>query len=257
MQIRLSPAPKSRQKPSFLYIFVDVAVHNMDSFSIGRIIVGILLKISIGFFVLITFIVITKLKIEITYKHDRDNDLLMVRFYAWKVRWYTFKAPLIEVDKNSPSIVINKKARSTVGKNKEKVRVTPKSVMRYINDMRRILAHIVDFKRIIIRFLRRVHIENFEWKSRVGTVDAAMTGKIIGVIWSFKGSLVGLLSHYLQLKQMPNLDVQADFQNNQSKTSFSCMISFRLGHAIIAVLMVVKHWKRKPMMYRTSEQVTS
>lgn len=218
---------------------------------------AILLMVSIVALVVIALIAMTKIKLEISYKHARDNDLLTLRLYAWKIKLYTLRVPLIEMDKKSPSVVINKKNRSTFGKNKEKVRITPQTIARYIEDVKKILAHIVDFKRILTRFLRRVHLEHFEWKSTVGTDDAALTGKIIGIIWGMKGSIVGLFSCYLQMKQRPVLDVQADFQNKQSKTSFSCMISFRLGHAIIAVIMVVKHWKSKPMMYRTSEQMTS
>lgn len=218
---------------------------------------AIFLKISMIVIAVVTFIAITKVKIKITYKHERDNDLFMIRLYAWKLKLYTISTPLIEVDKDSPSIVLNKQDRSTFGKNKEKVRVTPQTIRHYFKNMQNLIAHIVHLKKIVIRFLRRVHLEQLEWKSVIGTSDAALTGKIIGVIWGLKGTVVGVLGYYLQMKQMPKLDVQADFQKRQSKTSMSCMISFRLGHAIIAVIMALKHWKRKPMMHGTSEQVTS
>ena len=121
---------------------------------------------------------------------------------------------------------MNKKNRSVLGTDKEKVRVTPKTVRVYIKKMQIIIAQVIHLKKIAIRFLNRVHLEQFEWKSVIGTNDAALTGKIAGIVWGLKGIVAGLFDFYLQMKKTPNLDVQADFQNKQSKTSISCMISF-------------------------------
>ena len=213
--------------------------------------------IGVIMFGFILFVMITKLNIEITYKHDEDDDRLIVQVFAWKVKWYTWTTPVIAIDKQSPSLIMKKKNRSVLGKDKEKVKITRRTIKKYIKNVQRILERIVGFQQIMKRFLCKVQIKHFEWKSFVGTTDAALTGTLLGVIWAIKGGIVGLLSFYLQIREDPQIHVNADFQNKQSKTSLSCIISFRVGHAIIALLMIIKQWKRKPLAYKTSEQMTS
>ena len=42
---------------------------------------------------------------------------------------------------------------------------------------------------------------------------------------------------------MPNISVQPQFQMAISQTSFKCMLQFRIGHAIIAGIKLLKFWK--------------
>ncbi|UTW68865.1 hypothetical protein KHA80_16170 [Anaerobacillus sp. HL2] len=73
---------------------------------------------------------------------------------------------------------------------------------------------------------------------------------MIGAAWGIKKEANNRCHfHYMRLKVEPILDIQPAFQQVISHTELSCMISFRLGHAIIAALQIVKHWKSRPKVY--------
>ncbi|HAQ08870.1 MAG TPA: hypothetical protein DCR24_15690, partial [Bacillus bacterium] len=62
-------------------------------------------------------------------------------------------------------------------------------------------------------------------------------------IWSVKGGLIGVLSHYMKLKDMPVISITPNFQYAITQTSFKCIFQVRVGHAILAGIKLVKYWK--------------
>ena len=62
-------------------------------------------------------ILISKLKIYITFSHVGDNDSLKIKFRAWfgLVR-YTIDIPLIKIDEDSPAIVTEEETKTGSGK---------------------------------------------------------------------------------------------------------------------------------------------
>ncbi len=77
----------------------------------------------------------------------------------------------------------------------------------------------------------------------IGIGDAAHTATITGVLWSVKGGLIALLSHYFRLKEMPALFITPNFQRPDIQTHLKCMIQFRIGNAMLAGIKLVKYWK--------------
>ena len=52
-----------------------------------------------------------------------------------------------------------------------------------------------------------------------------------------------MLSHFLRLKEMPELSVTPHFQMAIIQTRFTCIFQFRIGNAILAGLKLIKFWK--------------
>ncbi len=77
----------------------------------------------------------------------------------------------------------------------------------------------------------------------VTSILGGRPGMISGALWTLKGSIVGLLSHYLKLRQMPNLSVTPHFQFVILQTRLTCIFQLRIGHAILAGLKLLKFWK--------------
>jgi hypothetical protein len=73
--------------------------------------------------------------------------------------------------------------------------------------------------------------------------DAAHTGVMVGGCWAIKGSIIGVLTNFLHFKVMPNLSITPDFQKQRVETSFSCILRFRVGQAIIAGIKLFRYWK--------------
>lgn len=216
---------------------------------ISMIIIAILLLI-------ILLLIVTKIHISISYNHDGDNDELKIQLTAWKFIKYTIKVPLIKIDENSPAIVVKQKqkASANVIQDEKKLKFTIEYMVEQVKKIREFIEHITGFYRIIKRLLKRMNINEFQWKSEIGTSDAALTGVLTGLLWSMKGTVIGIFSYYMNLREHPKLEITPNFQTAISKTHIKCMISFRLGHAIFAGLLIVREWKRRPKQFKTTSE---
>ncbi|RFB17919.1 DUF2953 domain-containing protein [Bacillus sp. HNG] len=93
------------------------------------------------------------------------------------------------------------------------------------------------------RFLKKISVSRFEWHSHIGVGDAAHTGIITGLGWSIKGTIVGVMSHYFNLKTHPEYSITPSFQVAVSETRLRCMIHFRIGYAMVAGIKAIKRWR--------------
>ncbi|WP_010678427.1 DUF2953 domain-containing protein [Bacillus timonensis] len=96
---------------------------------------------------------------------------------------------------------------------------------------------------ILKSFLKKISITKLEWHSHIGVGDAAHTGVITGIGWSIKGTIVGVISHYLSLKTDPDYSITPSFQRAVSETRLRCMIHFRIGYAMVAGIRMIKRWR--------------
>ncbi|MBM7644821.1 hypothetical protein JOD45_001028 [Scopulibacillus daqui] len=95
------------------------------------------------------------------------------------------------------------------------------------------------------QLLKWFKIKHLMWRTKVGLDDAALTGISAGVIWMIKIQLIRLIDEWFVLKKRPVIDVWPVYQSFAAETEFSCMISFRLGKAIITGYRIAKYWKRR------------
>lgn len=205
----------------------------------------LVLSILLLLFILILF---TKLTILINYYHHNDNDDLKIVFKIWfGLIKYKINVPLIKVDDNSPSLII--KSDKQMGESNEEStesdvnKITTKDIENNFSNTKKLLHHVFGLHQIVRKFLQKVTIKSLEWDTLIGVGDAAHTGMITGAIWALKGSLIGLLSHYFKLIVMPKITVTPHFQATVMQTRLSCIIQFRIGHAILAGLKLFKFWK--------------
>jgi hypothetical protein len=207
-----------------------------------------LIGISIVIIILVVIIIITKIRITVDYRHEGDDDSLRIKISAWRVLSYTYEVPSIAVDEDTPSLLLKKEKQ--LGKNEKKEsrsKITLDDILSRMKETQRLLGKIEGLHKIIKRFLRRVAVSNVQWHTQFGLGDAALTGTASGAVWMLKGNIIGLIGHFTDLKNAPKLSVQPLFQVAYSQMSLSCMISFRIGHAMRAGLQIVKFWKgRQP-----------
>ncbi|MEW8972181.1 MAG: DUF2953 domain-containing protein, partial [Mesobacillus sp.] len=89
-------------------------------------------------------------------------------------------------------------------------------------------------------------------------------GLLTGAFRPDKGGVIGVLSNYMKMKEMPVMTITPSFQQTVSITSFKCMIQVRVGHAILAGIKLVKYWrggwpefKSKPLSALSGENTNS
>ncbi|MEH7390390.1 DUF2953 domain-containing protein [Bacillus sp. JJ1474] len=195
--------------------------------------------------IIFIIILITKLKVYFHYNHHNDDDHLKIEFRAWfgLIR-YKIELPLIKIDDNSPTIVVKQKKGTKDQSNKKDTRqYDADDLLNSFHDMKELLRKVVSFNKIIRKFLRKVTIQKMEWHTAFGIGDAAYTGMLTGAFWGIKGGIIGIVSHFMRLKTIPSLSITPQFQFALSKTSISCIIYFRIGHAMLAGIKLLKYWK--------------
>lgn len=199
------------------------------------------------FILLVIIILITKVKIFLDYFHGNDNDHLKVTIKAWGgLLKYKVEIPVIKIDDNSPTLIAEEKVQSGPGEKETKEKtsqVDKNDLLTSLSDFRHLLAHIAGFHKIVRSFLAKVTVRNIEWHTMVGVGDAAATGVLTGAFWAVKGGIIGIISSYMKLKEMPIMSITPSFQYAVSITSFKCMFQVRVGHAILAGIKMVKYWK--------------
>lgn len=199
-------------------------------------------------FLLLLLLLYSKLKIHIHYYHAQDNDELIIQFKGFFGLFrYKINVPIIKFDEDSPSIITKKKVEKPAkgnNENVEKEQYTLQDFIHTIQDMKKLTHHIVDlYSKIIREFFKKITITKLHWESTIGVGDAAYTGIAVGALWAAKGSLIGIITHYFHVPEVPKISINPHFQKVITQTSFTCMIQFRVGHAIFAGIKVFKHWR--------------
>lgn len=190
-------------------------------------------------------ILITKVKVYLYFNHFNDDDHLKIEFKAWfgLIR-YKIELPLIKIDDNSPTIVVKQKTGTDEEEiNKDTKQFGAEDLLSSFHDMKELLQKVISLHKIVKKFLRKVTIQKMEWNTTFGLGDAAYTGMLTGAFWAVKGSLIGVVSHYMKLKSYPILSITPQFQFALSQTSISCIFYFRIGHAMLAGIKLIKYWK--------------
>jgi hypothetical protein len=200
----------------------------------------------IVFILLIFIILVSKIKVFLHLLHTGDDDYIKIEFRLWGVIRYKIEIPFLKLDEESPSLVTKTKVKTgkeEKTKKEDKTKVSSKDMLNTFEDTEKILRHVVSLHHLIRNFLKRVVVKKFEWHSIIGLGDAAATGMISGAVWAVKGSILAIISHYFKLVVIPQMTIQPHFQAFVSHTSFKCIFQFRIGHAMLAGIKLVKFWK--------------
>jgi hypothetical protein len=204
-----------------------------------------ILWILIILLVILVLIIITKVKVKIRYQHISGNNELIIKLSAWfGLLRYTINVPVIKIDTDSATIKLKEnKGMSEKTKTEKNKRITPEDMVETFKDINRLLEQVIGFHKIIRRFLKKVQVKQLEWRSRIGTGNAAHTGVVIGSCWAVKGAIIGLLTATLHFREMPVLSITPDFQGQRAETAILCILRFRIGHAIVTGFRLLRYWK--------------
>lgn len=201
----------------------------------------IILAVIICLFILMLF---STISIQLQYSHFQDTDCLKLKALIWrKVPVYKVEVPVIKIDPVKAEVKFETKDESAAGNKDKKEILTKQKMEAHIDKFQKFLYKVNGLYKIINRFLKKVHVKNFRWQTEIGLGDAALTGLMTGFAWSVKGGVIGLIGNKMVFDDKPEISINPLFQVNRSQTNLSCMISFKIGNAILVALQVVKHWK--------------
>ncbi|MFJ5965248.1 DUF2953 domain-containing protein [Bacillus sp. NPDC093026] len=197
---------------------------------------------------LVILLILMKVTISLEYSHANDNDHIALKVTTlYGIVRLKKEIPMVRVNMEDQTIDIREKkmAKSETPSHKdesEHKKVGKRDMKQVLHQMERITKEIVDLNQIMRQFFIHMKIVSLHWTTWIGFHDAALTGVAAGGVWSVKGALLAFLQEHLTFKHKPVYEVIPAFQHNVSKTHFTCIAYFRIGHAMVAAIRLLAHW---------------
>ncbi|MBB6448153.1 hypothetical protein HNR44_000102 [Geomicrobium halophilum] len=200
--------------------------------------------------VILLMLLFIRVTVHLSYIHqDQDDEgSLTVSIFGGliKKKW---TVPTIKIDDDSFSVDYEVYSSSVVRhkeetNKKQEKKGTPHDAENQKDKAQSALTHVVGLTKIIHRFLKKIHVREFQWETALGTGDAASTGTVSGLVWSGKSAVFALIATLMKVKHLPHLQVTPVFQASFFRTSLSCIVSFSLGNAIRALIQVLMHTRK-------------
>lgn len=196
------------------------------------------------FILLILILLFSSIKIGIYYKRENENDRIKVDI--------GLLSGLIPIQIKIPSLKSTdqgikyeqKIEQKDMKIQEEHKTVTPKKLSDYKRLMQTIKDRTRDFRKILVRFMRKVKVVKFSWKSQIGTGDAFETGLLSGIAWIIKSGFVALLSHFFQLHTNPELHIEPSFSQACFNTEIECIVKLRIGDAMLTGLLIYVYYRK-------------
>ncbi|GIO03925.1 DUF2953 domain-containing protein [Brevibacillus laterosporus] len=199
-------------------------------------------------FLLLIIIMITPIKIFLHYHRKQEHDVLTIHIRVWKLIKINYELPMINLTfnkNNQPEVVAKIKKKGDVVSNTEsKKSFDTEDVDRWVHRVHELIERVQDLYPILCQALRHVYCEKLQWQTTIGVGDAAATGTLTGVILGIKNMLASMLSYYISLQEMPRISVEPMWNATIIRTELSCVLFFRVGHVIVALVRIVIKMKK-------------
>jgi hypothetical protein len=193
-------------------------------------------------------IVFTNIKIRLEYIRDKKDDVVILEGSVWfGIIRVKYKIPVLKLQSVLHGVQVKKQATTgheDARMQKKRFHITPREVSHYMNKISLLRQRVHDFNKIIKMTLSQFHCDQFEWRTRVGVGDAAVTGIITGLVWGVKSSILTIFTQYIRLSADPKINVVPAFQSTSIDTHFRCVLRFRIGHALIAGIRLIFNLRR-------------
>lgn len=209
--------------------------------------------ILIVLFLFIFISLFTKLTIDLTYKFDPNDQRLVVLIKAL-FGLIRIRMDIPELNDTNTEKQKSEKPDPSLDKNFTDIdSIDEDEALKAYRPIKYWMKNMNELYKVVKKSLKKVRITQLVWKSAIGTGDAATTGIISGVGWSFKGTVIGMLSYYFSLKVQPQLEIRPIFNRKISNTYVKCIFQVRAGQAILAGLKIFKLWKKMKSLRQLTE----
>ncbi|MFZ5965810.1 MAG: DUF2953 domain-containing protein [Bacillota bacterium] len=92
------------------------------------------------------------------------------------------------------------------------------------------------FNPTIHYFLSKTEMKSLNWKTKLGFENAAVTGILSGMLWTFKGMIISIISNHIRNSENISLHIEPCFDAEDFQMSFDCIFRIKVGHIIIAAI---------------------
>lgn len=190
--------------------------------------------------VMMSAFVLSPVRVCVMYHRRGDHDQLKTQIrLLWGLLRLRYDISMADLTKKGLQVKEKRVPPYPGKKKRRRKRFTLATLQRWARESRYLQKRIVHLYEVFRQFLSHVVCERLTWVSKIGTGDAAETGVMTGVVWSVKATLIGMLGSYIRWDRSPDLNVRPFFEKEILDTNLNCIIRFRVGHAILAVLRLL------------------
>jgi hypothetical protein len=205
-------------------------------------IVAILLLLLILFVILFIFGFI---HISLDAKYVNNKPDLMVKISLWKIR--LAKVQLSDMKLNTFPLKFFFKGKVDTGI-KDTANKTDLNKMDFKNLFQKwesMYSKIKKDDQLAGEILSLLRIHDIKWATTLGLEEAPLTAFAVGMAWTMKWLLIGRLLEWLKGMERPKVDIRPNYNEWTFQTHIKCMITFRLGKAILTAYRIAKIQKRR------------
>lgn len=194
-----------------------------------------ILLIAGSFCLLIGFLPV---QIELQYARNKELDKLRLRFSTFfGLLHYTIEFPLLDFAiRGNRQFQIKTKAKRGVGEEAAKhlpiITIAADQIRRALKIQYQLMDRLHNFFPKIRKFSKTFRVRQLKWSTEFGAGDAALTGTAAGLVWSVKGTVIGIMSHLLSMQTKPEMIVLPMFAQAGFAMRIDCIIRFWVGQAI-------------------------
>lgn len=194
---------------------------------------GILILIVL--ILLFAIILLTRIRVLISYERIHEEDHCVVEVTTWfRIIRFKYEIPVIKL--LADRVKINKQVETGMQKDDhtEETAITDETVKKWSDRFQELVEHVHNLYPTLRDFLKHLQCKEITWHTSLGIGDAAATGTLTGIIWSVKSMIVATLTGYVTLRAIPRMSVQPEWNAVGIQTRFRCILTFRIGHALVA-----------------------
>lgn len=210
----------------------------------------------LGILLLVIFIILflLSLVVRVIFEgHLYFNDInLRVKVKVLGITVLKYTIPHMAILRNPLRLSFRKKKQEPGSNKNKKDTITKENLYEIIDEADQLMDEFQG-SQMASSIFKIIKIRKVYWHTIIGLGEADLSAISIGVIWAIKSQLLRWLGDHVPLPSRINIQVEPKFQALILGTDFSCMISFRLGKAIISGFRLVRQLKGRHKDVRTSD----
>ena len=179
---------------------------------------------------LLPLIIFSTVHVTVTIEHSAVVEELQIQVHAFFGLFiYSTTIPIKELLDGGEEVI--------------KEKAEEKGIFRDLKELKTLLKKTLSARKSALFFLEKTRIKNIQWETNFGMENAANTAVGAELLLNLKVAILSLLSHHSNFLTVPQLIVTPIYEVKTIQTYLKCMITFKLGHAMIAVIKLMKSQK--------------
>lgn len=201
-------------------------------------------------FFILTLIIHVKVYIRFQYKKDFTKEYICVEVYMYKkLLLFSLPIPLTEFWKwvRRQPVGENHQIRRNRARKKQRIKKYFNLFLHQPDKFKKLTQDVTYYawlyQALMDSLIRSLRCEHFEWKTVLGTEDAALTGELTGMIWVGKELFIRSLKNKINFDTIPLIIVKPVFNKHLFTVDFQCIFTVKLGN----VISVIKeaYWSKR------------